>query len=136
MVIDTSAIIAILFDEHESALFQKYLLSASQRYMSTASALEIYAVMLKRKGQASLSRVKEFFRVAKIELIAFDDEQLDLAKEAFVRFGKGQHPAGLNFGDCFSYALAKSYQMPLLCKGNDFVKTDLTCITPNHSQIT
>ncbi len=65
-------------EDAERALFQKHLLSASQRYMSTASALEIYAVMLKRKGPASLSRVKEFFKVAKIELIAFDDEQLDI----------------------------------------------------------
>jgi ribonuclease VapC len=126
MVIDTSAIIAILRLEPESDAFLKVIARSETSVMSSVSALE--AAMVLARGQdpaATWSVLDEFLRVSEIEVVPFDQEQSQLAREAFARFGKGRHKAELNLGDCAAYALAMTRQMPLLFKGNDFIFTDV-----------
>ncbi|MGI8522869.1 MAG: type II toxin-antitoxin system VapC family toxin [Nocardioides sp.] len=125
MIIDSSALVAILHDEAEAAAFVRVMEQATTLKMSTCTALEVYLV--ERPGRAD--RLDDFLAGAQIELVAFDVEQLRLARSAHVRFGRGcGHPAKLNFGDCFSYALAKTTGEPLLFKGDDFTHTDVQAV--------
>ena len=126
MVIDTSALVAILQNEPERHVFNEAIEAASSRRMSVANFVEISLVIESRQGAEGLREVDFFLDRAGIHLVAVDAEQGKVARRAFSQFGKGRHPAGLNYGDCFAYALAKVLAEPLLFKGNDFSKTDIT----------
>ena len=125
MMIDTSAILAILQREPESRRFLEVIESADSTRMSVASFVESSIVIESRYGAEGLHDLDRFLSRASIELIPVDAEQGQLARTAFNRFGKGRHRAGLNYGDCFSYAAAISLGEPLLCKGDDFIHTDV-----------
>ena len=126
MVIDTSAALAILFDEPERRLFNEKITADATRLMSAASYLEAAIIVDDRLGREGERDFRLFLGEAGIEIVAVTVEQADLAREAYRRFGRGNHPAGLNYGDCFAYALARIAGEPLLFKGNDFGKTDLS----------
>jgi len=125
MVVDTSALIAILLDEPERRAFTVAIEEAESRTVSAATLFETSIVIESRFGAEGLRYLDQLVERADMELAPFDAEQLGIARRAFSRFGKGRHAAGLNFGDCFSYALAKALGAPLLYKGNDFAKTDV-----------
>lgn len=124
-VIDSSALVAIVEQEADWEPLLKTLIAAKQRLISAASALETQIVLEnKHRGSGGLM-LDAFLNDRRIEVRAFDVAQLALAREAWLRFGKGRHPAALNFGDCFSYALARLLGLPLLFTGGDFAHTDL-----------
>ncbi len=125
MIVDTSAIIAILEQEPEANFFEDRLLATSEKFMAAPSLLEACMVASGRRGPEGIGEVEELIRVLAVRILPFDERAARSAIDAFGRFGKGRHPAGLNFGDCISYALAKSEAMPLLFKGNDFRLTDI-----------
>jgi ribonuclease VapC len=123
MVIDTSAIMAVLKLEPEAAAFAESIEQAARRLVSAGTVLEAGIVAESRpQGGRELDG---FLAAARFEIVAFDAEQAEIAREAFRRFGKGRHPAGLNFGDCIAYALSQHAGEPLLYKGDDFSKTDV-----------
>jgi ribonuclease VapC len=125
IVIDTSAIVAIIKKEAEASDFARILARAEHRYFSAVGLFEASMVLIGRGSLALAGLLDEFVQETMIEIVPYD---IDLAREsraAFVRFGRGRHPAGLNFGDCVSYALARSRGLPLLYKGDDFTKTDI-----------
>jgi len=125
MIIDTSAVLAILYQEEDAEIFADIIASEINCKMSAANFLEA-AINIDAKGDATASRQLDAFMnrsAIVVESITF--EQAQIARQAYVDFGKGNHPAKLNFGDCFAYALSKLENEPLLFKGNDFVKTDL-----------
>lgn len=126
MVIDTSVLLAILQDEPERRSFNEAIEAASTRVMSVASFVEVSMVVESRYGAEGLRDLDFFITRAKIDLIGVDVEQARVACRAFSRFGKGRHPAGLNYGDCFAYALAIVLGQPLLFKGDDFSQTDVS----------
>jgi ribonuclease VapC len=128
MVIDTSALVAILQREPERRVFIEAIEAADARLISVATFVEISIVVEARHGAEGLRDLDHFIGRAGIELVPVDTEHGNLARGAFVRFGKGRHRAGLNYGDCFSYALAISTGEPLLFKGDDFMHTDLTTV--------
>jgi ribonuclease VapC len=125
MVIDPSALLAILQDEPERRTFNELIAAAPNCRLSTAGFVELSIVIEARYGAEGIRDLDLFLETAGIELVPFDATQARLAREGFRRFGKGRHPAGLNLGDCFSYALAKTLDEPLLFKGQDFPLTDL-----------
>ena len=125
MIIDTSAILAILGDEAERSDFNKAIISAPYRGMSVAGFVESAIVLECRYGYEGIRDFDLFLSKAEIELVPVDVEQAQIARRAFKEYGKGRHPAKLNFGDCFAYALAKAKNDVLLFKGNDFSKTDI-----------
>ena len=125
MIIDTSAILAILFGEPDGARYAEAIATASPRRMSVAAFLEAAMVVESRGGTAAGDELDLFLETASIELVPITTEQADAARRAWRRFGKGNHPAGLNFGDCFVYALASTSDEPLLFKGEDFARTDI-----------
>jgi ribonuclease VapC len=127
MVIDTSAVLAILQNEPERRKFNEALETADTRSMSTASFVESSIIVESRYGADGVRDLDLLISKAQITLAPVDTEQTQLARQAFREYGKGRHPASLNFGDCFSYALAKSLDEPLLFKGEDFSKTDIEC---------
>jgi ribonuclease VapC len=130
MVVDTSAIIAILQDEPERRQFNLAIESAERCAMSVATLVETSIVIEARKGPQGAQYLDLFLATAGIELVTVDTEQAEIARQGFRRFGKGRHPASLNYGDCFSYALAISRNEPLLFKGTDFGKTDVIALVP------
>ncbi|PVM83105.1 VapC toxin family PIN domain ribonuclease [Caulobacter endophyticus] len=123
MVLDTSAVLAILWGEPEADLFMRMVADADALVMSTATRLELQIVCLRRKGPAEVENIERFVTEFEIGLEPFDEPQLALAQRAFAEYGAGRH--GLNFGDCFAYALAKARGLPLLFKGEDFAATDV-----------
>jgi ribonuclease VapC len=125
MVVDTSAIIAILFDEPERAAFDRLIAEDDVRLISAAIRVEASFVIEGRTGDVGRARLDRFLAFGGIEIVSVTPEQAELAVEAFRRYGKGRHPVGLNIGDCFPYALAKSTGEPLLFKGDDFAGTDI-----------
>jgi ribonuclease VapC len=126
MVIDSSALLAILQDEPERRAFNEAIEGAASRAISVASWVEVSMVIETRTGAEGLRDLDLFVDRARIEIVPVDVEQGKAARRAFSRFGKGRHPAGLNYGDCFAYALASHLGEPLLFKGEDFGKTDVT----------
>ncbi len=125
MVIDTSALMAILLEEPDESVYFSAIANSSLRLLSAANLLEASLVLMRLRtagGTAALDNLLSRFRV---QIVSVDERQALLAREAFRRFGKGRDKAGLNFGNCFSYALAKETGQPLLFKGNDFLLTDL-----------
>jgi ribonuclease VapC len=125
MVIDTSALVAILEDEPERRAFNEAIEAADSRLMSAASFVEASIIIESRYGAAGLRDLDLFVDRSAINLVAFDAAQAHMARLAFSRFGKGRHPAALNFGDCFAYALARVLGETLLFKGKDFSQTDV-----------
>ena len=125
MVIDTSAIAAILFDEPNAAALEGKIADDPVRLMSAATFLEATIVIEARLGDPGGREFDLWLHRAEVEIVSVDAEQTDMARRAWRRFGRGRHPAGLNYGDCFSYALAATYGEPLLFKGDDFTKTDV-----------
>jgi ribonuclease VapC len=127
MVLDTSAILAILQDEPQRRKFNEAIEAAETRSLSTASFVECSIILESRYGADGVRDLDLFIAKAQVSLVPVDEEQADLARRAFRKYGKGRHPADLNFGDCFSYALSHALDEPLLFKGNDFAQTDVTC---------
>jgi ribonuclease VapC len=126
IVLDSSALVAIMRDEPETGRFVEAIATARARLLSSVNYLETCMVLAGPKGKEAVWRPFDAFLArARVEVAAFDREQAQAAREAFLRFGKGRHPAALNFGDCAAYALAKSRRVPLLFKGGDFLKTDI-----------
>lgn len=125
MVIDTSAIVAILADEPEAEALAEAIAEDATRLMSAASWLETAIVIEARYGTAGSEKLDELLRVVDIRIEAVTAEQAAAARLAYRRYGKGRHQAGLNFGDCFAYALAKVTGERLLFKGDDFGQTDI-----------
>lgn len=132
MVVDTSALLAILFDEAEGRTFADALEAASVRALSVVSFVEASLVVEVRVGAAGVRLLDELIEAAGLELVAVDVVQARAARSAFERFGKGRHVAALNFGDCFSYALARTLDEPLLFKGDDFARTDVVPAAPHE----
>jgi ribonuclease VapC len=129
VIVDTSVLVAILLDEPESAAFVHAMSSSPRRYMSAASYVELAAVIDGRRNPTMSGTLDVAIRRLRIEIVPFTAEQAQLAREAYRRFGRGSgHPASLNMGDCFSYALARDLGEPLLFKGQDFSLTDIELI--------
>jgi ribonuclease VapC len=129
MIIDTSAMVAILYGEPEATAFTRLIYNSETSRISVANYLELSMVIEKQIGPEGTRQVDAFFRRAAIDIEPVTMEQGHLARQAFLDFGKGRHKAGLNFGDCFAYALAKDFAEPLLFKGNDFGETDIRSAT-------
>jgi len=125
MIIDTSAILAILQDEDERRHFNEVIEAAANIRISTATYVETSIVVESRFGAAGLQDLDRFIESAGIELVSVDKKQAQAARVAFSTYGKGRHPAKLNFGDCFSYAISWVLGEPLLFKGDDFSRTDI-----------
>lgn len=130
MIIDSSAVIAILLQEPEAGSFSRAIAADPVRIMSAMSFLEAAIVIEARKGPAGGRELDLMLHRGKIEIASFTSEQADAAREAWRRFGKGHHDAGLNIGDCCSYALSRVSGEPLLFKGADFLKTDIRAALP------
>ena len=128
MIIDSSALAAILFGGPECRQFIKAIESAGERRMSVANWVEVSIVVVARFGAEGDLSLQRFIERAGIEIEPIDLEQGRLAREAWQQFGKGRHPAGLNFGDCFAYALSRQRGQRLLYKGDDFSKTDIRAV--------
>ena len=125
MVVDTSAIVAILLREPLADRLVAALEASHIRLVSAATVVETSLVVLERFGEAGDPQLDRLLRGIGAEVVPVGDEQVLLARDAALRFGRGRHPAALNFGDCFSYALSVSRGEPLLFVGDDFAKTDV-----------
>jgi ribonuclease VapC len=125
MIIDTSAIIAILFNENDAQSYARAIAGAESCRVSAATFVEVGIVVEAQTRSSGSRQLDMFFRRARITIEPVTEEHTHMARQAFTDFGKGRHPAGLNYGDCFSYALAKASGEPLLFKGKAFSKTDL-----------
>ncbi len=125
MVIDSSALVAILQDEPERRAFNEAIEAAGSCLMSTASFVETSMIIESRYGPDGRRALDLFISKARIKLVPVDADQAYIARDAFRHYGKGRHPAGLNFSDCLAYALAKAIGEPLLFKGADFALTDI-----------
>ena len=126
IAVDTSALVAIAFAEPEREAFLQAIKIADKTLISTVSAVETRMVVHGRRGQRAVILMDDFLRLPMFELVAPGAPEMDAAYAAFVAYGKGSgHPAGLNFGDVFGYALAKVRGLPLMYKGDDFAHTDI-----------
>ncbi|MBN1961212.1 MAG: type II toxin-antitoxin system VapC family toxin [Deltaproteobacteria bacterium] len=128
MIIDTSAIMAILLQEPEAKRIAEAITHDSIRLISTANWLEISLVVFTRTGNEGLRDFDLLIAKCRISSTPVTIKHAEIARHAFLQYGKGRHPAKLNYGDCFAYALAKETNEPLLFKGNDFNKTDITVV--------
>jgi ribonuclease VapC len=127
MIIDASALIAILRDEPEARTFAKAIAGTNIRRVSAVNYVEAAAVIDASRNPVASRRLDDLFREAELIIETVTEAQARIAREAYRDFGKGTgHPAGLNFGDCFAYALAKETGEPILFKGDDFTRTDLS----------
>lgn len=125
MIVDTSALLAIFLAEPERPQFLHALTQAESRRISAVNVLETGTVLEARRGEAAGREFDLFLLRAQFEVVPADSEQVEIARIARRKYGKGRHAPGLNFGDCFAYALAKVTNEPLLFKGDDFKHTDL-----------
>ena len=125
MIVDTSAIVAVLFEENEAECCHEAIAQAPSSRMSVANYLEAAMVLEGRSGLAAGRILDAYLQESMIELEPVTVEHAHAARRAWRRFGKGNHPAALNYGDCFAYALAEVTQEPLLFKGGDFALTDV-----------
>jgi ribonuclease VapC len=128
MVVDSSVLIAILLGEPEAEYYSKQLANTNEIYISAVSIVESSMVIEYKRGEQGAKEYDALLNVITPTIVAFDSLQADLARTAWRQYGKGRHPAKLNFGDCCSYALAKHLNQPLLFKGDDFSKTDLILV--------
>ncbi|MER8715941.1 type II toxin-antitoxin system VapC family toxin [Mesorhizobium sp. M1295] len=125
MVIDTSAVVAILRSEPEAARLERALVSDPIRLVPATCVLEARMVLVSRRGEHALAEIDLWLRKIEADIIPVDSELVDLATQGWLTYGKGHHPAALNFADCLSYALAKRADEPLLFVGKDFSQTDI-----------
>lgn len=125
IVVDTSALIAILDKEPDAALYAEAIAETDSPLISAATLVEVNIVLLNRHGARAARMVDRLLQEAGFQVESFTAQHAELAREAYAHYAKGQHSAGLNYGDCFSYALAKATGLPLLFKGQDFSKTDI-----------
>ena len=125
MILDTSALLAVLLDEADADHFERVIALAPVCRMSVANYLEAIMVIEGRLGEAGGRELDNYLEEAEVELVSVTPEQVQAARLTWRRYGKGNHPAGLNFGDCFAYALAEVSEEPLLFKGEDFALTDV-----------
>ena len=128
MVLDSSAIIAILFDEPERPVFTNSIERDPRRLISAANLLESALIVEARRGEPAGRELDLLMHRADIQVVPVETEQVEIARSAWRRFGKGRHPAALNFGDCFAYALSAASGEPLLFKGEDFPRTDVPSV--------
>lgn len=127
VIVDTSAVIAVIRAEPEADTFEEAFATAGVARISAATKLELAMVA----GPRQWAHAEAFLTAARVKTVAFDSDQFDVARMAHERYGRGSgSPAKLNFGDCFSYALAKAYDEPLLFKGEDFTHTDIRSALP------
>lgn len=125
MVLDTSALTAILLDEPERRAFAEAIEADPRRLVSAATVVEAGIVIEARMGEAAGLELDLLLNRAGVSIVPVDPDQAELAREAWRTFGKGRHPAGLNLGDCFTYALAVATSEPVLFKGDDFARTPI-----------
>jgi ribonuclease VapC len=125
LIVDSSALLAVLFSEKDAEIYARAISDAELCRVSAATFVEVSAVVESQTGDAGSRQWDAFFRTAGIIIEPVTEEQAHAARQAWSDFGKGRHPAALNFGDCFSYALAKVSGEPLLFKGHDFRKTGI-----------
>ena len=125
MIIDSSAVIALVLDEPEADRIQAALLGSERARLPAPAYVECCLVLGGRFGEAGVARLDAFLLQYRLAVITFNDAHARAARDAFLAFGKGRHPAALNFGDCMSYAVAKAEGLPLLFVGDDFRRTDL-----------
>jgi len=134
LIVDTSALLAVLYREPDATLYEQLIATTPDCRMSVANALEASIVLEARGGAEAGSELDAFLDSASIQLAPVTVEQFSAARQAWRRFGKGNHPAALNFGDCIAYALAATTGDALLYKGNDFARTDITTALPPASE--
>ena len=134
LVVDTSAAVAVILAEPGSEELAGHLEDALVRLMPAATRVELGMVIEARLWPAGQDVVERFLRDAKVDIVPVDADLADRAMSGWRRYGKGRHPAGLNFGDCFTYALADRTGHPVLCTGNDFAATDITVVRPGTGQ--
>lgn len=125
LVIDTSALLTILLEESDAVHFASALVAAPSLLIAAPTLLEANIVIATKRGDVGVTGLTQLLTRLNVEVVACDSQQAQLAFEAWLAYGKGRHPASLNFGDCFAYALAKLRGVPLLFKGNDFAQTDV-----------
>ena len=125
LVADTSIFVAILLKESDADSYRNTLLSVERVLISAATAVELHIVVTAKLGTDGILNLDRLLSQPLFEIVPVDHQQMTAANLAFERYGKGRHPAKLNYGDLFSYALAKSMDLPLLFKGEDFSKTDI-----------
>ena len=125
MIVDTSAMLAMLLEEPEGHLFDVAILGSAAPRISAASLLECSMILESRNGADGVRDLELLIARFRIEIVPFTESQARIARGAFARFGKGRHPAKLNFGDCMAYALARETGEDLLFKGTDFSQTDI-----------
>jgi ribonuclease VapC len=125
MVLDTSALLAILLNEPERRSFTEAIELAESRSLSAANFVEVSIILEQRHGAEGVRAFDRLLAAAAITIVAVDSDQAHIARDAYQMYGKGRHAAGLNYGDCFAYALATVRAEPLLFKGNDFTLTDV-----------
>jgi ribonuclease VapC len=125
MVVDTSALVSIEKEEHDALYFENQIVGTERVFLSAVSYLEFSQVTIGNRDPIAVYRIDALLRSLGIEIVDVTLEDALLAREAFIRYGKGRDRAHLNLGDCFSYALAKRLGEPLLFKGNDFIHTDV-----------
>jgi ribonuclease VapC len=128
LVVDTSALVALLLGEPTAIDIALAFERAGKPVISAATLVEATIVVEAKLGGDGVLRLEQILREAGVETVAVDAEQARAASDAWRAFGKGRHPAGLNFGDCFTYALAHRRGEPVLCVGDDFRRTDLTTV--------
>ena len=128
MILDTSAIVAVILGQAESAVLARAMLADAPSAVGAPSLAEAAIVLQARLGPRGLADLHGFLAEFAVHAVPFGDEHWRAAEKAFARYGKGRHPAGLNFGDCLTYAVAKLSGRPLLCVGGDFAQTDLTLV--------
>lgn len=125
MVVDSSALVAIVLEEPDADIFERSIKRANDPVLSTVSFVESAMVLFGRLGEEGLQQLDHFVVDSDLMCVAVDLRQAQAAREAWQKFGKGNSPARLNLGDCFSYALARTLDRPLLFKGGDFLRTDV-----------
>ena len=128
MIIDTSALLAVLFDEPDGPALLRRIAEAPIRLMSSANAVEAWIVADRHANPAKGPALDALLETLGIDIVPVTVQHARLARTAYHIYGKGRHPAGLNFGDCFAYALAKATDLPLLFKGDDFGQTDVPVV--------
>jgi ribonuclease VapC len=128
MIIDTSALLAILLQEPEAEDFTRTILKAPEKWLSAASLLETGIIIETRYGSEGSRDLDLLLSKLEVKIMPVSERQAQIARKAYQQYGKGFHPAALNYGDCFVYALAKEQKQPLLFKGNDFSKTDIKLV--------
>lgn len=128
MILDSSAVVAVLFDEPDRAWVQQHLGQADTVGIGSPTLVETAIVLVARLGVSGRTLLARFVEEGELEIVSCTRQHSDIAIDAFLRFGKGRHPAKLNFGDCLTYAVAYLAGEPLLCVGEDFRQTDLPLV--------